>query len=109
MNLDCLLNCMSARSAPQIFSIEGDCTFLLWNFLINGLCNSFTSSLLEIVSSLIPLLGNPNIFYQKKLWTLEASRRWYPPSYFVFLAILNILSCNSLSEAVLLDKNLKSS
>ena len=62
-----LINCISARSAPQRFSIEGDCTFLLWDFLISGLCSSFTNSLLEIVSFLIPLLGNPKIFYQKKL------------------------------------------
>ena len=62
-----LINFISARSAPQIFSIEGDCAFLLWNFLRSGLCNSFTNSLLEIVSFLIPLLGNPKIFYQKKV------------------------------------------
>ena len=31
---------MSARPAPQILSVKGECTFLLLNFLITGLCNS---------------------------------------------------------------------
>ena len=45
--LNLLINCISARSAPQIFSIKGECTFLLLNFLIIGLCNSSANYLLE--------------------------------------------------------------
>ena len=44
---------MSATFAPQILSIKSDCTFLLLNFLIIGLCNSSVYSLLEIFSFLI--------------------------------------------------------
>ena len=39
-----LINYISTRSAPQILSIEGDCTFVLLNFLIIGLCNSSANS-----------------------------------------------------------------
>ena len=45
----------SAKSAPQILSIEGECTFLLLTFLIIGLCNSSANPLLEIFSLLILL------------------------------------------------------
>ena len=41
--------------------------------------------------------------YKKKLKTIETRSLWYP-SYFGFLAILNALSCNILSEAVTLIK-----
>ena len=46
--LNSLINCISARSAPQILSMKGECTFLLLNFLIIGLCNSSANYLLEI-------------------------------------------------------------
>ena len=46
--LNLLINCISAKSTPQILSIKGDCTFLLLNFLIMRLCNSSANSLLEI-------------------------------------------------------------
>ena len=39
---------MSSKLAPQILSIKGECTSLLLNFLIIGLCNSSGNSLLEI-------------------------------------------------------------
>ena len=32
--LDLLINCISAKSAPQILSVKGEYTFLLLNFLI---------------------------------------------------------------------------
>ena len=57
-----LINCRSARFAPQILSIKGECTFLLLNFLIVGLCNSSANCLFEIFSFLIPV---PEVFYQK--------------------------------------------
>ena len=60
--LNLLINCISARSAPQILSIKGECTFLLLNFLIIGLCNSSANFLLEIFLFSIPL---PDVFYQK--------------------------------------------
>ena len=59
-----LINCISAKSVPQIMSIKGDCTLLLLNFLIIGLCNSFANSLLEIFSFLIPL---PEVYLSKNL------------------------------------------
>ena len=60
--LNLLINCISARSAPQILSIKVECTFLFLNFLIIGLCNSYANSLLEIISFLIRL---SEFLYQK--------------------------------------------
>ena len=51
--LHLLINCISIRSAPQILSINDDCTFLFLNFLIIGLCNSSANSLFEMFSFLI--------------------------------------------------------
>ena len=39
-----LLNdCISAKSTPQILSLNEDYTFLFLKFLITGLCNSFAN------------------------------------------------------------------
>ena len=100
--LNLLTNCISTRSAPQIISIKGECTFLFLSFLIIGLCNSSANSLLEIFLLWIPL---PEVFllklfyyyFIKKIYiqhTIYASLRWYP-SYFGSLAILNALSGNT--------------
>ena len=35
-----LVNCISARSAPQILTLNDEYAFLFLNFLIIGLCNS---------------------------------------------------------------------
>ena len=48
--LNLLINCKSARSAPQILSIKDERTFLLLNFLTIDLCNSSANSFLEIFS-----------------------------------------------------------
>ena len=62
--LNLLINCISTRSAPQILPIKGECTFLLLNFLIIGLCNYFANSLLDIFSFLtVP----PEVFLSKNL------------------------------------------
>ena len=61
--LNLLINCISARLAPKLLSIKGDCTFLFSNFLIIDLCNSsasfyvakYTGRWFEIFSFLIPL------------------------------------------------------
>ena len=49
-NLISLLNlltyCISAKSAPQILSIKDELTFLLLDFVIIALCNSFPNSIL---------------------------------------------------------------
>ena len=58
--LNLLINCISARTAPQILSIKVECTFLFFNFLIIGLCNSSANSLLEIFSYLTVL---PEVFF----------------------------------------------
>ena len=58
------INCISARSAPQLLSIKVECTFLFSNFLIIGLFNSSANSLLEIFSFLtVP----PEVFLPKKI------------------------------------------
>ena len=47
-----LLNdCVSAKSTPQILSLNCEYTFLLLNFLITGLCNSPAKILLFFVRS----------------------------------------------------------
>ena len=68
--LNFLINCISARSAPQILFIKGDCTFLLSNFRIIGLRNSSANSLLDILSFLIAdlfeiLATPPEVFFLK--------------------------------------------
>ena len=45
--LQLLVNSISARSAPQILPIKGDCTFPFLNFRIIGLCNSSANSFWE--------------------------------------------------------------
>ena len=55
------MSCISVRPAPQLLSIKGECTFLLLNILIFGLCNSSVNSLLDIISFLSLL---PEVFYQ---------------------------------------------
>ena len=100
-------------------SKQGDCTFLFLNFLIIGLCNFSGNSLLSIFPFLIPL-PEANLshvakvydhaseadFLSNNLLPIEARPIWYP-SYFRFLPILNALSRNILSEAILPAKSLK--
>ena len=50
-----LMNCISARSAPQILSLKDEYAFLFSNFLIIGLCNFSTNCWFYLISSLIPL------------------------------------------------------
>ena len=52
---------MSLRSASQMLSIKGECTFLFLNFLIIGLHSSSADSLLEII---LFLILQPEVFYQ---------------------------------------------
>ena len=47
--LNVLLNCILARSTPQILSIKDECNFRFQNFVIIGLCNSSANCWLEIV------------------------------------------------------------
>ena len=49
-SLNFFLNCISARSVAQIFSIKGDCIFRLLNFLVIDLCNSSAETLFKIFS-----------------------------------------------------------
>ena len=42
--LNLLINCILARSAPQILSLKDDCTFRFFNFLIIGLYNTSANS-----------------------------------------------------------------
>ena len=63
-SLNLPINCMSAISPPQILSINGECTFLLLNFLIIRLCNSSPNFLLGTFSFLIP---QPEGFLSKNL------------------------------------------
>ena len=38
--LNLLMNCITARSTPQILYIKDECNFFSLNFLIVGFCNS---------------------------------------------------------------------
>ena len=62
--LNLLVNCVSARSAPQTLSMIGDCAFLLLNFQIISLCNLSASCWSDILSFLIPLA---EVFLSKNL------------------------------------------
>ena len=53
--LNLLINCICARSVPQILYIKDDCIFLFSNFVITGMCNSSPNSLLDSISFLIAL------------------------------------------------------
>ena len=48
--LNLLISCISAKSALQVLSIIGECTFLFSSFLIIGWCNSSANYLLELIS-----------------------------------------------------------
>ena len=48
--LNLFINCISARSAPQVLSIKVECTFSFLNFLITGLCKSSANSWSDILS-----------------------------------------------------------
>ena len=102
--LNLLINCISERSTTQILSIKVEFSFLFSNFLVIGLCNSSVNSLLSIISFLI---APPAVFLQKIYNTLK---QVCVDLHHIsdFLAILNALSCNILSEAVLLVTSLKS-
>ena len=54
--LNLLINCISAKSAPQILSIKYEYTFRFSNFLIIGLCYFSTICVFsKITSVLIPV------------------------------------------------------
>ena len=53
--LNLLINCISARTAPQILSTKVECTFLFLNFLIIGLRSSSAYCWSDIFSFLMPL------------------------------------------------------
>ena len=61
---------MSAKSAPHILSIKGECNFCFLNFLISGLCNSGTT--LELFTVHLFVLEE---FLSKNLSTTEPSQR----------------------------------
>ena len=58
--LNLFIHFRSPISAPQTLSIKGECTFLLLNFWITGLCNSFANCLLKINSFLTASPGGSN-------------------------------------------------
>ena len=72
--LNLFINCISARSASQMLSIKGECTFLFLNFLRIGLYHSSANSWFEKFLFLIPL---QEVVLSKNLETIEASLRKY--------------------------------
>ena len=80
--------------------------FCFLNFLIISLCNSSPYCWFVIISLKVLIL-QPDDVLSKNLWTIESRSLWYP-SYFRFLAILNTLSSDTLSEPVLLGRSFKS-
>ena len=61
--LDLLINCISARSSPQILSLKDECTLRFSYFLIIGLSNSLANCSFCLISFLILL---PVDFLPKK-------------------------------------------
>ena len=84
--LNLLINCISARSVPQLWSLKILFTFRFSNFPIIFLCNSLANSWFGIISILTLILEK----LSRKLSPTEARPLWYP-SVFLFLAILNAL------------------
>ena len=68
------------------------------------MCNFVANSSFKTISLLIAPTKD---FSSKNLWTIEVSKHYYA-SYFGYLAILNVLSRNTLSGAVFLVESLKS-
>ena len=66
--LNLIINCISAKSTPQTFSIKDECTLLFSYFLIIGLCNSYANSLLNIFSF---LTFHQKLFYEKNYKPLK--------------------------------------
>ena len=62
-----LNNCMSAKSTPQMLSLNDEYTLRLLNFLITGLCNSSANLTLLILIAPLPLL-----FLSKNFYTILA-------------------------------------
>ena len=54
--LNLLIYCISAKSAPQILSLNPELTFYFLNFLIIGLCNSSANCKFCLISLLLLLL-----------------------------------------------------
>ena len=79
--LNLLINCISARSAPKILSLNREQTLLLLNFVIISLCNSFANYLLEIVP--------PEVFFIKTI----IDHRGKTSSIFVIFWILSNIKC----------------
>ena len=50
--LNLIINCISARPAPQILSLKGEYTFRFSNFLIIDLCNSSANCRFAVTSLL---------------------------------------------------------
>ena len=53
-----LINCISAKSAPQMLPIKVECTFLVLKFVIVDLRNASANCWSGIFSFLIPLQAN---------------------------------------------------
>ena len=67
-----LINCISARPAPQIFSIKDKCTSRFSNFQIIGLCNSSANCWFGMIQI---FTTPPEDFLSKHLQANEASPR----------------------------------
>ena len=102
--LHLLINYIFARSAPQILSLWDECTFRFRNFIGPNFCYS-SANTWSVIISLLTAPAKDSL--SKLLLIIEARPLWYP-SYFGFLAMLNTLSRNNLTEAVLLGKSFKS-
>ena len=74
--LNLLVNYISARSAPEILSIIGECGFLFSNFLIIDLRNSSANSLFHMFSFL-----TANLFRAAK--TSDRANVVTPPADFL--------------------------
>ena len=84
-----------------MLSLKEEYTLSFSNFLIIRLCVSSANFCFDIISLSIAPLED---LLSENVWGIETSPSSYS-SYFRFIAMLNVVSCNTLSEAVLLGKS----
>ena len=90
--LNLLINCISAKSAPQIIFIKDDHTFSFLNFLIIGLCNSSANFCFDINSLLTTPPGNLFVHVAEALALEDFLSRNFKPLEQIHVDVHHVLN-----------------